>query len=418
MAKLKGISRPDKPLRTVHLLKVEGNANNNKFYDMYDTGDGYFIVFFGRVGADPQIEQYPISRWESKYREKLSARKGYKDITHLRVDAKGSVGFKDISDGLIARLILDLQRYAKALIENTYLVGSSAVTMTMIEEAQSILNELLATVDNGTPSTFDLVNRVNYLLTKLYTTIPRKMKNVRDHLISQPDVALVKKMIVDEQDNLDTMEGQVKAAQVEQENTDDQLTLLDAMGIKIFRPEADDIPYIKKLMGENAHQFRSAFRVTNVKTQARFNKWLETVDDKSTKDFWHGSRNQNWYGILNTGLLLRPTNVIISGKMFGYGLYFADKARKSIGYTSLTGSYWARGTENKAYLAIFQVHTGKQYHVRRHVSELNSFNWKRLREKGNYHSLFAEGGVDLRNNEYIIYNEDQAAIRFLVEIGN
>lgn len=34
-------------------------------------------------------------------------------------------------------------------------------------------------------------------------------------------------------------------------------------------------------------------------------------------------------------------------------LYFATKARKSIGYTSLSGSRWASGSNNVAYLAIF-----------------------------------------------------------------
>ena len=31
--------------------------------------------------------------------------------------------------------------------------------------------------------------------------------------------------------------------------------------------------------------------------------------------------------------------------MFGHGLYFAPRAKKSIGYTSLNGSYWSGGMD-------------------------------------------------------------------------
>ena len=41
----------------------------------------------------------------------------------------------------------------------------------------------------------------------------------------------------------------------------------------------------------------------------------------------------------------------------------ADKARKSIGYTSLGGSYWANGNDDKAYLCIFEFATGKELKV-------------------------------------------------------
>ena len=39
----------------------------------------------------------------------------------------------------------------------------------------------------------------------------------------------------------------------------------------------------------------------------------------------------------------------------------------------------------------------------------------KLRQHGDYDSLFAEGGIDLKNNEYIVYNEAQCTPRYLVE---
>jgi poly [ADP-ribose] polymerase len=103
--------------------------------------------------------------------------------------------------------------------------------------------------------------------------------------------------------------------------------------------------------------------------------------------------------------------------MFGNGIYFADKAQKSIGYTSLRGSYWAGGSGDKAYLALFAVHTGNWLHAKKHEYWMYDLNERNLKNRGPYDSLFAEGGYDLRNNEYIVYNLAQCTVNYLVEIG-
>ena len=66
--------------------------------------------------------------------------------------------------------------------------------------------------------------------------------------------------------------------------------------------------------------------------------------------------NANWWSIIGNGLYLRPTNVKISGKMLGYGLYFANNVAKSITYTSRSSySYYHEPT---GFLAIMQVAYG------------------------------------------------------------
>jgi len=54
----------------IELIMVTGD-NNNKFYRMVDLDDGNFKVEYGRVGVTSINESYPISRWYSKYREKI-----------------------------------------------------------------------------------------------------------------------------------------------------------------------------------------------------------------------------------------------------------------------------------------------------------------------------------------------------------
>lgn len=40
-----------------------------------------------------------------------------------------------------------------------------------------------------------------------------------------------------------------------------------------------------------------------------------------------------------------------------------------------------------------------------------------VKENG-YDSVFAKGGADLRNNEYIVYRPEQCTVSHLIEIGN
>ena len=127
---------------------------------------------------------------------------------------------------------------------------------------------------------------------------------------------------------------------------------------------------------------------------------------------WHGSRTENWWSIFKNGMSLNP-NAVVTGKMFGHGLYFAPKAEKSMGYVDMCGSYWAHGTQNKGYLALFEVAMGKPYEIKNGWLD-SDFRYEDL--KYGCHSVWAKAGSTLRNDECIIYKENQCDIRYLVEV--
>ena len=84
-----------------YLIKVEPNANNNKFYRMIENGDT-FEAQYGRVGSSYQTKTYPMYKWESTYKSKL--KKGYEDKTDLvanLVSEKGEAVYKEIPDQAI-----------------------------------------------------------------------------------------------------------------------------------------------------------------------------------------------------------------------------------------------------------------------------------------------------------------------------
>ena len=142
-----------------------------------------------------------------------------------------------------------------------------------------------------------------------------------------------------------------------------------------------DIQVIKDSLGDCKQKFYQAWRVTNKATQNRFDNFVKNEDIKDIRLFWHGSRNENWWSILNTGLVLRPTNAVITGKMFGMGTYFSPTAKKSLGYTSLDGSYWAGGRSNSAFMGLMKVAYGIPYDVYSFDSCYYMYDYKNFRQQ-------------------------------------
>lgn len=397
----------------VYLVMVTAN-NNNKYYRMIPHGDT-FSVEYGRVGASCQKASYSMSQWDKKYNEKV--KKGYVDQTHLvqdliqKEEPTTKDGYKEIVNKAIAEIVERLQSMAKQKIQQNYKVSSQQVTQAMVDEAQRVIDKLM----NSTK-----VKEFNTILLELFGVIPRKMSNVKDYLASnETDFARILK---DEQDLLDVMRGQVVQHTVDNsksETTEEEKgeTILEAMGLEFEEVTDEDVAMIKSLLGDCRDKFYKAWRVKNIKTQKRFDDFVEKEKVSKTKLLWHGSRNENWWSIINTGLVLRPTNAVITGKMFGYGIYYAPKARKSLGYTSLSGSYWARGNSNSAFMALMDVAYGKPYDVHSFDSKYYNFNYERLQQTcPGANCLHAHAGAMLRNDEIIVYKEEQCTIKYLVEL--
>lgn len=400
--------------RIAKLIFVDA-TNHNKFYDMVENDDGTFSAFWGRVDVTKTETKYPIGKWDSQYRSKI--KKGYVDVTEYRTEQVKSSGFVDIKDPKIAQIVNDLQSYANTSIRNNYTVSSEAVTQKQIDAAQDILNDLSSLIESGKKT-----DPVNDKLIELYRVIPRKMKKVQLFLLDFPKISSKENQeaanlrLSEEQDLLDVLRGQVKVSVVQNE-TKDARTILDAMGLSIENPTEKDFAHIRKLLGENKDRMRGAYVVNNMKTRGRFDKYVGSSSNKTVWQLWHGSRNENWWSIIDSGLVLRPTSAIRTGSMFGAGLYAANRAQKSLGYSSLHGSYWTRGNSSVGFLAVFDVHVGNQYHLSRHESWMCALTYNKLREKGNYDSVYAHGGADLRNDEFIVYKEEQLTIKYLVKLA-
>ena len=421
--------------KLIHVSVDNGKTgNSNKVYIMEEMTDGRIKCEYGRVGKDLVTVYKDKREWAKIYKQKTSTTKGYKDVTDMIVETvttdpstkstkKSTIA--DISEKLVKSVFDDLMAFANKSIQQNYKVTQDAVTEAQINAAQEVIDRAIKSLKKGMD-----VKILNNQLIELYTIIPRKMKDVRDFLVTaadtKADIDFAKKFLSNEQDTLDTMAGQVKLLNQQNANasddTDDsdvdaEVTMLDQMGLVVTEEkDADMLKLIHKLLGPNSHQAKKILKCVNVKTQKAFDKNIKTAKNRKKRLYWHGSRNENWFNIIQTGLMIRPSGAIHTGSMFGDGIYFADKAQKSLGYSSLSGSYWAKGGSNKGYLALFYVHLGSQKEILHHDSSCYSLSKAKM-DKDGYDSVFAKGGADLRNNEFIVYDGKQCTIAYIIEMG-
>lgn len=396
-----------------YLVKVDPKANNSKYYKMIPEGNS-FKVEYGRLGNDRfQSTSYSINLWDKKYNEKI--KKGYEDKSELiqelvqDITPEEDSPYLPIPNKVIQEIVERLQKYANDEINKQYQISSHQVTNKMISEAQDLIDSL------GKFS--DSVEKFNNTLIELFKVIPRKMKTVKENLAETKED--IPKIYQKEQDLLDIMKGQVVQIdkQKDKKTTKKNIkqNILEAMDLDFEEVNEKDIELIKHELGEISDRFYNAWKVTNKKTQQAFDDYMKTVDNKTTKFLFHGSRSENWWSIINSGLILRP-NAVVTGKMFGSGIYFAPKAKKSLGYTSLDGSYWVNGNNDCGFMAIFEIHYGVPYETFSSYNFNYNFGYNDLKKLGNYDCVHAKAGSSLRNDEIIIYQECQCTIKYLIEL--
>lgn len=399
---------------TPKFLVMVTSGNHNKYYKMIPNGDSW-VAEYGRIGSSAQTRTYGKREFEKKYKEKI--KKGYTDQTELYKDLietekPKQPEYKEIENKEIGEIVGRLQKMARQAISENYTISSNKVTHAMIDEAQEVLNRFPQITD---------VWEFNKTLLKLFAVIPRKMSSVQDYMANTAED--FQRIIKREQDLLDVMRGQVVEKQVVKESETqtpiNDKTILEQLGLEFEECTPEDVATIKAALGSCASQFHKAWVVKNNKTQQRFDDFVKENNIKDVCLLFHGSRNENWWSIIQSGLVLRPTNAVITGKMFGYGIYYAPKAKKSIGYTSLAGSYWARGSSSTGFMALMNVAYGKPFDVYSFDSKYSGFTYEKLQKAcPGANCLHAHEGSMLRNDEIIIYKEAQSTIKYLVELKN
>ncbi|KAL9236341.1 hypothetical protein vseg_011024 [Gypsophila vaccaria] len=173
------------------------------------------------------------------------------------------------------------------------------------------------------------------------------------------------------------------------------------------------------------------FKVSKEGENDRFKKYAH---EKNRMLLWHGSRLPNWLGILSQGLRIAPPQVPLSGATFGRGLYFADMFSKSASYC-----HRHMGAEcGTGILLLCEVALGDMLELpgAKNITQLPPgklsvkglgrtapSKYEVLKDgviiptgKAETHTSQTKFQASLMHNEYIVYNEDQVRMRYIVQV--
>lgn len=180
--------------------------------------------------------------------------------------------------------------------------------------------------------------------------------------------------------------------------------------------------------GANRHaQLQNIWKVDRDGEASRF-KCFDKLANR--KLLWHGTNIAVVAAILSSGLRIMPN----SGGRVGKGIYLASEANKSQGYTSPS---YSRGM---GCMFLAEAATGAEFHIKRDDSSLkkapDGFDSvvARGRQSPGYESLTIDENHSVfvptsspapcanaqdssfYQDEYLIYNEDQARIRYIITV--
>ncbi len=401
-----------------YLMYVDSLDNHNKYYEITQNDDNSIDVKYGRVGSKEMKHHY--SPYEKDFYTLKASKesKGYSDVTALHSgkivkseEMKNELNYQDIKDEEVNKTVTMLVKSAREFMQNNYTVKPAEITQKMVAEAMLDLDELRA-IANG--SSTNKLYSFNKTLEELFTDIPRKMPNVSEYLAKTS--ADFSKIIEREQNMLDNVKGQI----ITVEQTKKDGTVLEAYGLSVkpvtYKEEDEITSHLGRDYNGTAveNRFVKAFAVENENTRKQYEQFKKDnhLTSRDVRLFYHGSKVENWWSIMKQGLSLNP-NASVTGKMFGNGLYFASESRKSLNYMDTAGSVWNNGKRDSGYMAIYSVALGKCYKPTGALG--SSFNANNL--PNGCLSVYADKNMTrLRNDEYIVYRQEQCTIKYLVEM--
>lgn len=406
-----------------YLIQVNALNNNNKFYEITEQDSGEVSVRYGRIGGKVIEKDYGHQKnfWSLKAEKEA---KGYEDRTALhseiKKDDKGLAearSYAPVKDEAVQELLDLLITSSREFMKQNYSVSVSEITEKMVKEAErdiEFLNEIAMN-----PKAHHTLYEFNEKLQELFTDVPRNMRKVSDYLAETE--ADFDKIIQRETEMLDNVKGAIVQAKTPQIENKDQ-TVLEAYGLSVRPVTYKEEDQITTHLGRDydgrqvENRYVQGFAVENNQTRKAYEDYKKNnhMSNRDVRLFYHGSKVENFYSIMKTGLSLNP-NATVTGKMFGQGLYFAPECRKSLNYMDVQGSCWNGGQRATGFCAVYAVALGKCYEPNRVLG--SSFRKEDLPHGAN--SVFASKHnphLGLRNDEYIVFDQDACTIKYLLEM--
>jgi len=416
------------------LIKADSDVNSNKFWEAIIHDNGTVDCRWGRVGADGQKKSFSggDAYVEKKVREKT--KEGYREARV--VSGVDSVKSTPVTNGRLESIAKSQIKHSDSEVEKliSYLVKVNAHQITT--QSGGKLNVNLSSGQVTTPLGVVTKDAITEARSKLILIGDSNEKNnrsnkgskavVEDYLMLIPqDIGrgrgwadtlwTANDDIKAQNDLLDSLEATIQAISTTPQNAKPNEPDEKVFNVKlsVVKDQAQ-MDRIEKLH-QSTRQSMHASHHLNIKK-------VFTVDISTMKDsfdsygakltnimeLWHGTKTSNLLSILKSGLIIpKAHSSIVTGRMFGDGVYFSDQSTKSLNYAY---GYWSGGgVDNNCFMFLANVAMGKYY--------VPSGSFSGCCKNG-YESTWAQthkSGV--ANNEMIVYQLNQCNLNYLVEFG-
>jgi predicted DNA-binding WGR domain protein len=450
-------------------------TNHNKYYhaeiQVAPNGQARIFTTYGRVGAEGAKEHryYPSeTACQADYESLVSKKRDRKKEPYTEIDlaitSVGSEGAKAItkpmtgisvpsSPGQKSSLHAEIQRLVRRWFGDT----GHFVQMNL----KCPLGQLsVEQIDKGRAVLDDCRNRVNakrstgeqewdILTSQFYSLVPHVLPRKIDAAALRLDTI---DRIMEKSQTLDTFLDAKNVASVlaEGSSADAQYAKLQAQ-MEWIDPSNQTWKWIDRMVqdtrarnhgGLGRIKIHNIFKVDRPESDAfgsriadivkmrRGKGWtwppqlarlgLERIDVENKELYeqanviplFHGSRTENFVGLLLRGLLIRPSGSVYTGSMFGDGIY-SGLFSKACSYSSCRGTYWARGNDSRGYVLLMDVCLGDP----KIVETSAYYDAKKIAP---CHSVWAKAGRALINDEFILYHPtgplQQHRIRYVLEV--
>ncbi len=310
-------------------------ANNNKFWTVEYWPDGTMTTTWGRVGQRPQTSTKPATDSEVERLIREKEHKGYVEV-QLHVAPASAPA----ADALVPAIDLRTQRFVEWVFREamTRIQGYLAVDIDTLSQAQIDKGrKLLRDIQKSQKRRLRPVGRekVAQQVEDFYNTIPTKLPARIDH--DQIVTAFLMHM-TEQEDRLNQLEAGLAVSRAQTTNTN--LTQLAALGGVDLAPleetdktYGDIADYITRTTN-HPYRIQEMFAVHIPGERSAFA--AETRGKHNVVSLFHGTRSWNVRHILRSGLII--PEVAANGSRMGRGIYFADRARRSLNYTGSQAS--------------------------------------------------------------------------------
>jgi poly [ADP-ribose] polymerase len=416
-----------------YLSIVDDEKNGYSFYKLIPNNMGPITVScscsFGRTGAkktDIQSEtlSHPFQSWLYWLRYYKHIADGYEDLSDIMVDDKDTAvqcGMTEtekeqVSDSPASNLYRKLSSLSNEVvnqffnIDETALMGRCPFTEKQVQMSRDIWKSL---------NDCKTIESFNRKIKKLMALSPRRIDPYHHMTVksfmasSQEDF---EEIVTREDGLISAMEATID--KYARKNSDSKMSSNEIFkGIEVEDATNFEIEEVKGMLKDSQNLLpllKHVYRVRYLDQEQRYKDYVEARHITKTMKLWHGSRNENWISIIKNSLMLNP-NAQISGKMFGYGIYFAPSADKSFGYTSYMRSRWANGSSATAYMGVFDVAYGNPYYPTG-----ADYDWSQEKlNKINKDCVHAKSAMTgLCRDEIVFYDESAMSIHYIVEFAS